>query len=808
MDGGVRGTQPAAGVPAALPPELLSSVLDAVPVATLVLDPTGAVLACNALAESLLRLPPDWAGLSILEGQDPTFVRAVGRLLAGDPVARETRVRLGDGGWRSLSWKASPLVAADGTRVGAVAIVEDTSSRQAARRDAALLDALFREAPVGLTVYDAERRVTRVNRSMEQIDGRPGGEIAGRRMPELLPVLGDTLDAVLGRVLATGEPAPDVELTGTAPGTTGEGERTWVHSLFRLEHGGQVVGAGDVVRDVTDQRAAERERAAAAGRLAFTVAAGEQLAASLETEAVLDVLCRLAVPAVADHVVVDLLEDSGRLRRRASRHTGVPPAGRPSGALADYPEGHPVEVAARTGRPWLLVDAVAGLGAVPEGADREFVRTQGVTSVLVLPMLVARRVVGVVSLLFSASGRHYDEAEAALARDLVSRAAVAVSNALSYEQQRSAAVALQLGLLPKVLRSVEGLDVAWRYLPGATGTQVGGDWADVLPLPSGRTAVVVGDVMGRGLRAAAVMGQVRTALRVLAHQDPPPAEVLRALDVAVADLAEGQLVTCAYAVFDPARSSLRIASAGHVPPVLVRPEGVPVVLGAEQGLPVGVPLGVRAGLGYEDVEVPLPAGAGLALYTDGLVESPGQDIDAGIAGLVAALGERAWDDLEETCERALAAGVPHVPGHPDDVALLLVRATGTPPGSVVTLRLPPDPAAVAPARAAFAEALRRWGLHDDDAATVGELLVSEVVTNAIRYARGEVGLTVRLGERAVHVEVEDADTRIPRLRHATLEDEGGRGLALVQALARSWGARPLPAGKVVWFALGLGGGSA
>lgn len=798
-------------------PEVLSVVLDAVPVATVVLDLEGRVVACNALAESLLRLPADWAGRSILAEQESSFVLAVGRLLAGEPVARETHVRLGDGTGRSLSWKGTPLVDPAGGRLGAVAVIEDTTKRQAARRDTALLDALFSQAPVGLAVLDQQRRYTRLNRALEQMNGIPAAESRGRLPGELLPDLRSDLDRAVRRVFETGEPEPDVEVVGTTPASAQE--RTWLHSFFRLEHGGQAVGVGAVVRDVTEQRRAEHERAAGAERLAFLAEAGEALAATLEPDAVLDLLCRLTVPALADHVSVSLVDDTGKLVNRAARHARDVAGWRQqqgSRVTEHYPADHPLRRAIEHGEMRHVAHVSADLREVPP-QEREVARALGVRSLLVLPMQVGGDVLGVALLMFSSSGRHYLDEEVALARDLVGRAAVAISNAQSYEQQRSAAVALQRSLLPEGLGDgVEGLDVAWRYLPGAKGTKVGGDWADVLPLPSGRTAIVVGDVMGRGLRAAAVMGQVRTAVRVLAYQDPPPSEVLRALDVAVSGLADGQLVTCVYAVFDPSREVLTLASAGHVPPLLVPPGAPPRVLSVESGIPVGVPLGVRADLGYEEVELPMPHGTGLALYTDGLVEAPGRDIDTGIADLAAALAAGSWDDLEQLCDAAISAGVSHAPGHPDDVALLLVRASGdAAAGTVMQATLPPDPAAVRPARALFSSALERWGLSDEPVAAAGELLVSEVVTNAIRYARGQVGLLVRRAERSVHVEVHDGDTRLPRLRHADLDDEGGRGLALVQALARDWGARALPDGKVVWFTLDappvrslLGGGPA
>nr|WP_269204493.1 SpoIIE family protein phosphatase [Motilibacter deserti] len=789
----------------------MRDVLDALAVATIVLDVDGVLVVCNTAAEELLHLPGGrWAGRSVFLGQEDGFVEAVRRLLAGEPMARETPVRLGDGTVRALSWKGTPLRAPDGRPSGAVAVIEDTGRRQAARRDLALVDALFREAPVGLAVFDTSGRFTRINRALEQLDGLPDAEHRGQTIAQALPgvsAAGDgapPVDEVVGRVLRTGDPAPDVQIVSRArgeEGETGDGDRTWLGSFFRLEHGGQPVGVGSIIREVTAQRRAEQERAEAAERLAFIVRAGELLAGSLDPKLTMSNLCDLIVPALADHAFVDLIEEGGGLRRMAIRHSDavtVPAeAVRRVGQVYDYPHGHPLRRAAELGEPHLVADVAASPEEVPQGKDAGFVRAVGGRSVLVLPMMVAGQVIGVTTMVFSQSGRRYGPVEAELARDLVNRASVAVANALSYEQQRSAAVALQRSLLPDVLPGVEGLEAAWRYLPGATGTQVGGDWADVVPLPSGRVAIVVGDVMGRGLHAAAVMGQVRTAVRVLAYQDPPPSEVLRALDLAVAGLAEGQIVTCVYAVFDPGRGTLTLASAGHVPPIIVPPGGEPEVLRG----PVGVPLGVRADLGYEDFEVPMPTGTGLALYTDGLVEAPGQDVDDGIARLADAL-HGGWDDLETLCDKAVQAGAQHAPGRPDDVAVLLVRASFGQDELVVSATLPPDPAAVSPARAMFSAALERWGLADDPAAIAGELLVSEVVTNAIRYApRGSCQLLVRRADRSLHIEVRDSDTRLPRLRHASFEDEGGRGLALVQALSRDWGARALPDGKVVWFTL-------
>ncbi|MEU1026521.1 ATP-binding SpoIIE family protein phosphatase, partial [Streptomyces sp. NPDC005904] len=400
--------------------------------------------------------------------------------------------------------------------------------------------------------------------------------------------------------------------------------------------------------------------------------------------------------------------------------------------------------------------------------------------------------------------------------ELAARAAVCIDNARLYRREHERALILQRSLLPPGDPEASGLDIACRYLPGNAATEVGGDWFDVIELPGHRTALVVGDVMGRGLRAAVAMGELRTAVRTLALLDLEPAEVLSALDeiarglgnpagpqqntraarkAADADLSEVYLATCVYAVYDAVTRRCTFANAGHLPPVLVE-SGDPDRLALMLDVPPGLPLGV-GGEPFEDVEVELPEGALLALYTDGLVESRDHPLDEGLNAFVRALGD-APPALEDVCDHVLNSL--HTHHGEDDIALLMARVQGLPAEHVGDWTLPRDPKSVGRARELACDQLRAWDLEQlcDNA----ELLVSELVTNALRYGEGEIRLRLLL-DRTLVCEVWDGGFVQPRRRRARDTDEGGRGLQLVGLLSAAWGSRRTPRGKTVWFELPL-----
>jgi anti-sigma regulatory factor (Ser/Thr protein kinase) len=343
-----------------------------------------------------------------------------------------------------------------------------------------------------------------------------------------------------------------------------------------------------------------------------------------------------------------------------------------------------------------------------------------------------------------------------------------------------------------------GVQLAFRYVPGSSGAAAGGDWFDAIPLAGGRIALVVGDVMGHGLRAAATMGRLRTAVRTLAGLDMAPDELLRRVNDLGDDLAqsraEGWMATCVYAVYDPSTRRCTIACAGHLPPILVFPGPDGEVRQLE--VPAGVPLGV-GGVDFESAEVEVPDGAVLVLYTDGLVEARGEDISEGVDRLCAVLREP-LDSLEDACDDLLASMAPG--REPDDVALLMARLGGLPEGSTAAWTFAAEPSAVRQARRNVRETLSDWGLHGIVDITV--LLVSELVTNSLRYAHGPIGVRMVRGTSLL-VEVSDPLPDPPRERSAAEDDEGGRGLQLVARASRRWGTRHGPLGKTVWFELAL-----
>ncbi|MFI1801722.1 PAS domain S-box protein [Streptomyces sp. NPDC020379] len=383
----------------------------------------------------------------------------------------------------------------------------------------------------------------------------------------------------------------------------------------------------------------------------------------------------------------------------------------------------------------------------------------------------------------------------AIVRDISERKRAEAELTRLYEQQRHVALTLQRSLMGTP-PEVPGLHTASRYLPATQGAGVGGDWFDLVPLGGGQVGILIGDVMGRGLEAAAVMGQLRSAANALARTGMPPGRLMQALDTIVADLPD-QLVTCCYVVIAPDEGKMTICSAGHLPVLLATP-GHDV---RPMDAPVSVPLGV-GDIPHRQAVVDVRAGSTLALYTDGLVETPDTDIEQQIRTLAWVL-QTAFESacgLEAAADHALATLLPNTSGHNDDVTLLLVQLPPAPLASAST-ELPSEPGAAAAGRRFVAEALTTWNCSEalDDA----RLLTSEVLTNALSHAAGPIQLRVRRSIDALTIEVTDHNPQPPQLRLTEEGDESGRGLLLVDALADSWGTRPLDRGKTIWFTLRL-----
>ncbi|MGY5033972.1 SpoIIE family protein phosphatase [Streptomyces sp. 900116325] len=412
-------------------------------------------------------------------------------------------------------------------------------------------------------------------------------------------------------------------------------------------------------------------------------------------------------------------------------------------------------------------------------------------SLLIVPLKARDVVLGFMVLMRRPGREPFDEMDRTTGAELAARAGLVLDNARMYTYQENVADTLQNSMLPQVEPRMAGCDIATRYLPGARLGRIGGDWFDSVKLPGSRTAFVVGDVMGHGLNSAAMMGQLRTAVLTMATMEMPPAQLLRNLDDLAQRLGEQYLATCLYAVYDPIHSKLQIANAGHIPPVLVRAEDGRAEL---LDLPTGAPIGV-GGVAFETATVQVRPGDRLILCTDGLVEVRGQDIGAGLAALCASAAHPAAS-MDDACDTIIRALNPK-DGRKDDVALLMARLNGIPDGDVAEWQLALDPREVARARRLVRGKLLDWDLPE--AVESAELMVSELVTNAVKHGRTHhIGLRlVRTG--ALLCEVSDDEPAPAALLNASAHDEFGRGLLVVSGLAREWGTSTTARGKTVWF---------
>lgn len=562
---------------------------------------------------------------------------------------------------------------------------------------------------------------------------------------------------------------------------------------FHAPPGGELVLVGEPT--------VGRIAVAARQRLALLLDASGRIGTTLDMELTGGELAEIALPDFAQHVAVDLASwvldgeeclppgTDLKLRRVAVRTIRQGKIHRSPGAHVAYNAATAQARCMIERRPVLdphLTAATAGKRWVAEDPD---------SSVIAAPIMVQGMVLGVASFYRLGNADPFDEDDIQLAGDLASRAAVCLDNARRFERERAMALALQRSLLPRAFPAQCAVEVAHRYQPAQEG--VGGDWYDVIPLSGGRVALVVGDVVGHGIHAAATMGRLRTAVRNFCALDLPAEDLLSQLDALVesmdADEAEDQRgvgiigATCLYVVYDPVSGLCSVAAAGHPSPAVVARDGSVRYL----DLPTGPPLGL-GGSAYEAIELPIDEGSTLVLYTDGLVESREQDIGTGLERLSAALAG-AGRDPEELCASAIGDLLPERPS--DDVALLAARARRTPPDRVATWDVPTTPESVAFLRAEVSRQLRAWRLADLVFTT--ELVVSELVTNAIRHATGPVELRL-LRDRALICEVADGSSVSPRLRRAQTFDEGGRGLFLVAQLSQRWGTRYTARGKVIW----------
>ncbi|KPC66746.1 serine/threonine protein phosphatase [Streptomyces chattanoogensis] len=567
-------------------------------------------------------------------------------------------------------------------------------------------------------------------------------------------------------------------------------------------------------------------RQAGGDRLRFIGAATRRIARGIDLDEIVLGLCRATVPTFADAILVYLRDPlpvgderpTGPVVLRLRRTDRIPeepdtnghrmpvlpaqpdlgPAmGGSAAELAEVQPGGPLAEVLRGVRP-LFGEAQAARTALPEllGPDT---RLPGGHRVILAPLRGRRRVIGAAVFLRRPDRPAFEPDDLLVAAQLATHTALGVDKAVLYGREAYIADALQRTMLPDSLPQPTGVRLASRYLPAAETARVGGDWYDAIPLPGSRVALVVGDVMGHSMTSAAIMGQLRTTAQTLAGLDLPPQEVLHHLDEQAQRLGSDRMATCMYAVYDPVAHRIIIANAGHPPPVMLHRGGRAEVLRVPPGAPIGV-----GGVDFEAVELDAPAGATLVLYTDGLVESRIRDVWTGIEQLRERLTETARltgpnpPPLEPLCDEVLDMLGPG--DRDDDIALLAARFDGIAPSDVAYWYLDPKAQTAGQARRLARRALVRWGL--DELTDQVELLVSEVVTNAVRYAERPITLRL-LRTDVLRCEVGDDVPQLPRLRQARPSDEGGRGLYLVNRMARRWGATRLSMGKVVWFELSM-----
>ncbi|MFE3739258.1 SpoIIE family protein phosphatase [Streptomyces sp. NPDC059134] len=741
-------------------------------------------MAPGAGAVRALKTLPRWNGTVRLRHRDGRTLPV--RLLA------HRRTRPGDDG--------------AGSRAGGWLLVSALPRPPSPLPAEALVMWAFTQSPATMAFYDTDLRLRLANKDMERVIGLPEEAMRGLRVSEIVAdPQGERTEQLMRRVLATGA-RQQGQVALRLPGH--ERESVWALSLVPVrDTGGTVRGVLLSARDMTEEHLARE-------RLVLVNDASVRIGSTLDLARTAQELADVAVPHLADFVTVDLLpsieggEDPRagvpsspvKLRRVAARSVleGCPEAVVPHGAVAAYPDASPAAECLATGRP--LIREVTSLGLTvwereaPERAER--VRRYGIHSVLAVPMRARGITLGVAIFARHRRPESFAQDDLLLGEEITARAAVCIDNARRYGRERRTSLTLQSSLLPERPPRQAAVEVASRYLPASTQAGVGGDWFDVIPLSGARVALVVGDVVGHGIQASAAMGRLRTAVRTLADVDLPPDELLTHLDDLVihlsaesdgADSAGDTGATCLYAVYDPVSRRCSVARAGHPEPALMTADGAVEFL----DVPAGPPLGL-GGLPFEATELELPEGSVLVLYTDGLVESRERDIDESLDTLREVLARPA-PSLDATCDAVLHALLPDRPE--DDVALLMARTRALDAAHVATWDVPCDAAAVAETRRNACRQLTAWGL--DDAAFVTELVVSELVTNAIRYGNAPVRLRL-IRDSDLVIEVSDGSSTSPHLRRARTSDEGGRGLLLVAQLTQGWGTRQTYTGKTIW----------
>ncbi|MFF2078239.1 SpoIIE family protein phosphatase [Kitasatospora sp. NPDC058162] len=800
-----------------------SGVQDA-PTAVVMVDPDGVVsgwsegglLLLGWTAEETVGRP-----VTDLLVDPPPALPGSDTLGGGDAPSTLVTLRHRDGSTVDAVVTAHALRGAADRALGRVVTVQRWDRRPV------IADRAFEQSPFALGVYDPDLRFLWVNTAACRVIAHTEEQIRGEKYRELFPELqGVPYTDKLSEVARTGVPARLITIfkpLGSAYANA------WATSIWPVRD------AEGTVRAVANWGFDMSAEYWARQRLLILNEATRGIGRTLDVISTARELAETPVPGFADLVTVDLFAEVLRGEEppasaavaaggtitlaRAAQHSAKEDPDEPPGPAA--PVGYaPHSVVARcmtTGRSVVQLAAEPSQGGEwafgpglaadpahwPPGTpliDRSLA-ARGLTGKITVPLLARGAVLGAVGFARRDRPEAFTADDLILAEELAAKAAVAIDNARRYTREHTLALTLQRSLLPQRLPEHGAIEVASGYLPAGAGAGVGGDWFDVIALSGARVALVVGDVVGHGVHASASMGRLRTAVRTLADVDLPPDELLTHLDDLVLHLPDdtrpdggheptGETgATCLYAVYDPVSRCCALASAGHPLPLIVSPDGTGTPVEAQPGPPLGV-----GGLPFEAIEVELPEGSLLALYTDGLVENRERAAGQGAADLLRVLSEPA-ESLEALCDTAMKAMLPD--HRTDDAALLLARTRALDPDHVADWDIEPDFAQVAHARRLVADRLAVWGL--EETAFVTELVVSELVTNAIKYGRPPIRLRL-IRNTSLICEVSDGSDTSPHLRRARTFDEGGRGLMLVAQLTQGWGTRHSTNGKTIWCA--------
>jgi serine phosphatase RsbU (regulator of sigma subunit)/PAS domain-containing protein len=743
--------------------------------------PASGLLNLDELSMALMGIDPqEYDGhvetlLSLVHPDDISWVTAeVDKAVSTiGPYDAEYRVRHPDGSTRWIQARGRVESDADGNPYRMLGTLWDTTESRVAQDG---VQSAVRYMRDGFLSVDRTWRITFANVEAERLLRSPR-KLTGRLLWDLL---------VLRRVPGLEYRCRKAAAARTPTGFDVEWPDTRRWYRFRIVPVPD--GLAWYFTDITEARQRKAEQVAAGRETAERAARIQDLASALaEAMTSLDVVAavadRVLPPFGASGLIIQVVEGD---RMPVIGAVGYSPEF--VDVISGPPRDHaPVAEAVRDHRPWFISSTKEYVKRWPHMNQRMV--QSGKQAWAFMPLVVSGRLLGLCVVSFDRP-RRLTGAERALLIALSGLIAQALERARLYDAEHARAQALQRALLPQALPSLPAATAAARYLPAGDGVDVGGDWYDVIPLSADRVALVIGDVMGHGLPEAVIMGRLRTAVQTLSDLELPPDELMGHLNDLVIGLGDDSFATCLYAIYDPTTRVCTFARAGHPPPAVVSPDGMVRFAQPVTDPPLGV-----AEPPFEAVELPVPEGGLLVLYTDGLIESADCDIDTGMRRLAELLRTHHAEELDQLCESLTRALPPAGQRSTDDAAVLVVRVHATPPDAVATWSLPEDPQAASAARRHVRDQLAAW--HLEELAMTTEMLASELVANVVRHAKGPVLLRL-LHSRTLVCEVFDGSLTTPRIRRASWTDEGGRGLQLIAALCDRWGTRYMTTGKCIW----------